>query len=403
VSGKTLDAEDFVALMSASLEGWLTAGHYHDDFQRSLSKYMGMRKGLMVNSGSSANLAAVSALTSKTLGKRALVPGDEVITAAAGFPTTINPIMQNGLVPVFVDIDLATLDVTIDRIKEAWSPKVKAIVLAHTLGNPFNAPEIASFCQEKGMWLIEDTCDALGSTIAGKMAGSFGDLATVSFYPAHHITTGEGGMIVGKSPRLMKAVESFRDWGRDCYCAPGVDDTCHKRFEWQLGQLPYGYDHKYTYSHIGYNLKATDLQAALGLSQLAKLDGFIESRRRNFDYLKNALQGIDDLVMPEATPGSNPSWFGFPMSIREDGTRIRDTLVKFLNSKRIGTRLVFGGNLLKQPAYQGISHRAVGDMSNTDKVMNDSFWIGLHPGLTNKHLDYSIENIAEFFSQRKFK
>lgn len=350
----------------------------------------------MVNSGSSANLAAISALTSPKLGSKRLKPGDEVITAAAGFPTTVNPIIQNGLVPVFVDLNVSSFDVTLERIAEAKSPKTRAVVLAHTLGNPFDVKRISDFCRENGMWLVEDTCDALGSEFDGKLVGSYGDLSTLSFYPAHHITTGEGGMVLGKSPILMKAVESFRDWGRDCYCAPGVDDTCQKRYEWQLGTLPKGYDHKYTYSHVGYNLKATDMQAALGMSQLRKLDKFISSRRANFDYLFNKLADSKGLIMPEWNPLAKPSWFGFPLTIRSNGTQLRNDLVRFLGERKIGTRLLFGGNLLRQPAYQAIDHRTVGTLENTDKIMNDSFWVGLYPGLSREQLDFTAESIFEF-------
>ncbi len=396
VSGKVLDADDYVALVESSLDGWLTAGRFHEEFERGLARYVGVRNALFVNSGSSANLVALSGLTSPKLGKRALKPGDEVITVAAGFPTTVNPIIQNGLIPVFVDVEIGTYDAIIDQIREAISPKTRAIMMAHTLGNPFDVAAIKAICKEHDLWLIEDSCDALGSTYDGKRTGSFGDTATVSFYPAHHITTGEGGAVFVNSPLVKKQVESFRDWGRDCYCATGHDNTCHKRFEWQLGDLPFGYDHKYIYSHIGYNLKATDMQAALGVSQLKKLDKFVAARKANFNYLKAALSDIQDFVMPEATPNSDPSWFGFPITIKPESGIDRTKLLRHLDEKKIGTRLLFAGNLLKQPAYRNIEHRVIGDLKNSDLVMTNTFWLGVYPGLTDEMLSYVSEVIHDF-------
>lgn len=398
VSGKVLDEADYVSLFSAAWDGWLTAGRFHEEFERSLARYVGVRNSLFVNSGSSANLVALSALTSPKLGKRALKPGDEVITVAAGFPTTVNPIIQNRLIPVFVDVELGTYDAVIEQVREAISPKTRAIMMAHTLGNPFDVDSIKQICKEHDLWLIEDSCDALGSTYSGKKTGSFGDTATVSFYPAHHITTGEGGAVFVNSPLIKKQVESFRDWGRDCYCATGHDNTCKKRFDWQLGDLPKGYDHKYIYSHIGYNLKATDIQAALGLSQLRKLDTFIQARRTNFHYLRENLASITDFIMPQATAKSEPSWFGFPITIHPQSSIDRTQLLRHLDARKIGTRLLFGGNLLRQPAYKGIEHRVIGNLGNTDLIMRNTFWLGVYPGLTKEMLNYVIEVIAEFTS-----
>lgn len=399
VSGKVLDANDFVSLVDSSLDGWLTAGRFTDDFQRELAKYVGARKSLFVNSGSSANLVALSALTSPKLGKRALKPGDEVLTVAMGFPTTVNPIIQNGLTPVVVDVELGTYDAMSHMLREAVSNKTRAIMMAHTLGNPFDLDVVQQLCKEHGLWLIEDSCDALGSTYRGQRTGSFGDTATVSFYPAHHITTGEGGAVFTKSPLVAKQVESFRDWGRDCYCETGHDNTCHKRFEWQLGDLPAGYDHKYIYSHIGYNLKATDMQAALGLTQLAKLDSFVDLRKKNFTHLKNALAEVEGLILPSATVNSDPSWFGFPITIEPGHHVNRESLLKFLETRKIGTRLMFAGNIMKQPAYRNVDFRVVGDLTNTDIVMNQSFWVGVYPGLTETMLDYIADSIKEFMSK----
>ena len=406
VSGKVLDAEDFAALVDASLDGWLTAGRFHPLFERALARYVGARGAVFVNSGSSANLCALSALTSpklgrskKRLGKRPLEAGDEVLTVASGFPTTINPIIQNRMRPVVVDIELGTYDAIPERLTEAVGPKTRAIMMAHTLGNPFDLETVQELCDKHGLWLVEDSCDALGSTYNGARTGSFGDTATVSFYPAHHITTGEGGAVFVKSALVRKQVESFRDWGRDCYCAPGNDNTCQKRFEWQLGDLPKGYDHKYIYSHIGYNLKATDMQAALGLSQLAKLDGFVEARKKNFDYLTSRLSGIEGLILPVATPKSEPSWFGFPITLDPEHPVDRTKFMQFLDERKIGFRQLFAGNLIKQPAYRGVDFRIVGDLANTDIVMNRTFWVGTYPGLTRPMLDFLADSVREYMAE----
>ncbi len=396
VSGKVLTSEDFTALVDSSLDGWLTAGRFTADFERQLAQFVGARSALFVNSGSSANLVALSGLTSKKLGDRALNPGDEVLTVAMGFPTTINPIIQNGLKPVVVDIDLDTLDANSQRLEEAISPKTKAIMMAHTLGNPFDLDTVQRLCKENNLWLIEDSCDALGSTYKGQRTGSFGDTATLSFYPAHHITTGEGGAVFIKSPLVKKQVESFRDWGRDCYCETGKDNTCAKRFGWKLGDLPEGYDHKYTYSHIGYNLKATDMQAALGLTQLAKVGLFIQKRKDNYEYLKKHLSNVEGLSIAQATPSSDPSWFGCPITLDPKHPVNREDLLRFLDSRKIGTRLLFAGNITKQPAYKDVEFRIVGDLTNTDVVMTRSFWVGVYPGLTTQMMDYVIDSITDF-------
>lgn len=400
VSGKVLDANDYVALVDSSLDGWLTAGRFTEKFERELAKFVGARSALFVNSGSSANLVALSGLTSPKLGERALRPGDEVLTVAMGFPTTVNPIIQNGLKPVVVDVDLGTYDAKPEMLAEAISPKTKAIMLAHTLGNPFELDAVQELCKENNLWLIEDSCDALGSTYRGQRTGSFGDTATVSFYPAHHITTGEGGAVFIKSPLVKKQVESFRDWGRDCYCETGKDNTCQKRFEWQLGDLPKGYDHKYTYSHIGYNLKATDMQAAIGLSQLGKLEEFISARKLNFAYIYDRLDGFEGLILPQATPNSDPAWFGFPITLDPAHRVNREELLRYLDEKKIGTRLMFAGNILKQPAYKDVDFRVVGDLTNTDIVMTRTFWVGVYPGLTNQMLDYVTDSIKDFISTK---
>lgn len=392
VSGRVFDARELQLLVQASLDCWLTTGPFAAQFELEFAKIFGLRHAALVNSGSSANLLAVSCLTSPTLGERRLRPGDEVITVAAGFPTTVNPLIQNQLVPVFVDVVVPTYDVDVSQLQRALSDKTRAIVLAHTLGNPFDLAGVTAFAREHNLWLIEDCCDAVGAGYDGRPVGTFGDLATVSFYPAHHITMGEGGCVLTNRPALHKLVESFRDWGRDCWCKPGDANTCGKRFDWKLGTLPCGYDHKYIYSHIGYNLKATDMQAAVGIAQLEKLPQFIRARRDNFFRLYAGLQDLDQYFMlPEATPNSSPSWFGFPLAVRPDAAFSRRDVVGHLETHRIGTRQLFGGNLTRQPAYRDVTWRAVGPLPNTDFVMNNVFWIGVYPGLTAEMIDYVID------------
>lgn len=397
VSGKVFDDQELVKLVDSSLDFWLTTGRYAAEFEAKFAEWMGVKHCLLVNSGSSANLVALSALTSPKLGEKRLKPGDEVITVAAGFPTTVNPIFQNQLVPVFLDVKLPSYDLNIDQLESALSDKTKAIMIAHTLGNPFNLEAVMAFAQKHDLWVIEDNCDAVGSTYNEQKTGTFGHLATVSFYPAHHMTMGEGGAVLMNDTRLKKLVESFRDWGRDCWCAPGVDNTCNKRFGWQLGTLPFGYDHKYTYSHVGYNLKMTDMQAAVGVAQLEKLPEFVQKRKDNFNFLYEQLQGVQDvLILPKAAANSDPSWFGFPIFVKEDAPFTRNELVQHLEANRIGTRLLFGGNLLRQPLYQGLNYRVVGDLSNADKIMNCVFWIGVFPGLTQEMLTYVADTIKTF-------
>jgi len=397
VAGKVFDEEELVNLVDASLDFWLTSGRYAKKFEQDFAGFFGMRHAILTNSGSSANLLALSTLTSPKIGDRRLKPGDEVITVAASFPTTVNPIIQNGLVPVFLDIHIPTYNIDITYLEEAVTEKTRAIILAHTLGNPFNIAEVKKIASKYNLWLIEDACDAAGAEYDGKFIGTFGDLSTFSFYPAHHITMGEGGAVLTNSITLKRIVESFRDWGRDCWCETGVDNTCRKRFQHKLGNLPYGYDHKYTYSHIGYNLKLTDMQAAVGVAQLKKLPSFIEKRRKNFQYLYNGLKILEKyLILPEPTPNSNPSWFGFPLTVRENAPFTRNSLVQYLESRRIATRLLFGGNLTNQLAYQETRYRIVGDISQSDQVMNDTFWLGLYPGLSQQHLDYMISVLCEF-------
>ena len=401
VTGKVFGHEEISNAVRASLEFWLTSGPYSLDFESRFAKVVGMRHAFMVNSGSSANLLALSALTSPRLGDRALRPGDEVITVAAGFPTTVTPILQNGLVPVYVDVDLSTYVANEAALEEAISPKTRAIMMAHTLGNPFNLDLVAKLAEKYNLWFIEDSCDGLGGTFRGQTLGSFGDLSTFSFYPAHHITTGEGGAVLTKKALMKPIVESFRDWGRDCWCAPGCDNTCLKRYEWTLGELPAGYDHKYTYSHLGYNLKSGDIQAAIGLAQLDRLPDFITARRKNWLYLLDGLRGLEEfLILPAPTENSDPSWFGFALTVRESSPITRNALVQELNEKKIGTRLLFGGNLLRQPAFMGTPRRVVGDLRNTDIVMNDTFWIGVWPGLTLPMLDFMIETMQEIFQKK---
>src|SRR5579859_7013881 len=402
VSGRVFDASDIQHLVDASLDFWLTTGRFAEQFEREFARFFGVRKAILVNSGSSANLVALSALTSPKLGARQLKPGDEVITVAAGFPTTVNPILQNRLVPVFVDVVLPTYEIDVTKLEEAKSEKTRAVMIAHTLGNVFNLDAVTAFCRKYNLWLVEDCCDALGSTYKGRKVGTFGDIATVSFYPAHHITMGEGGAVMTDKPILQVLIDSFRDWGRDCWCEPGMDNTCGKRFDWQLGTLPCDYDHKYTYSHIGYNLKATDMQAALGLTQIDKLPHFIERRKENFAYLKAALKPLEEfLILPEATEGSDPSWFGFPIGVKTDAPFTRDQLTKALETQKIGTRLLFAGNLLRQPAYEGWEYRVVGELTNTDFVMNQVFWIGVFPGLTNEMLNFIAKTASDFVATAK--
>ena len=395
-SGKLIDAEELVAMVDASLDGWLTAGRYNAEFERRLAKFIGVKHVLTVNSGSSANLVAFKCLTSPKLGDRAIKKGDEVISVAAGFPTTVNPILQFGAVPVFIDVSMPTYNIDAEKIESAITPKTKAIMLAHTLGNPFNLDIITGLCKKYGLWLVEDTCDALGSTYNGQKVGTFGDVGTLSFYPAHHITMGEGGAVFTNNDELKAIAESFRDWGRDCYCLPGKDNTCNKRFDWQLGDLPHGYDHKYTYSHIGYNLKISDMQAACGLAQLKKAESFIEARKSNFAFLKGELAGLEDRIMlPEATPNSDPSWFGFPITITRKSPISRFELIQKLDEVRIGTRLLFAGNLVRQPSMADQTYRVAAGLDVTDQVMYDTFWVGIHPALSEEMLSYVASVIRQ--------
>lgn len=396
VSGKVFGEAELTAAVQASLDFWLTSGPYTEKFESRLAKVVGMRDSFMVNSGSSANLLALSTLTSAKLGDRALKRGDEVLTVGAGFPTTVTPILQNGLIPVYVDVDLGTYVANDQALEDAIGPKTKAIMMAHTLGNPFNLDLVEKLAKKHNLWLVEDSCDALGGTYRGKNLGSFGDLSTFSFYPAHHITTGEGGAVLIKKVVHKRIVESFRDWGRDCWCAPGCENTCLKRYEWKLGELPEGYDHKYIYSHLGYNLKSGDIQAAIGLAQLDRLESFVQLRRRNWNYLKQGLADLSEyLLLPEATEHSDPSWFGFAITVRESSPKTRNELVQALDARKIGTRLLFGGNLLRQPAFIGTPRRVHGELTNTDAVMNGTFWIGVWPGLSLAMLDYMIDSIHQ--------
>lgn len=397
-SGKVFGTSEIKSLVKASLDFWLTAGPNAELFEGKLSRFLGLRFASLCNSGSSANLLAISALTSEKLGKRRLLPGDEVITTATAFPTTLNPIIQNGLTPVFVDVDLKTYDANADQLIAAVGPRTRAIFMAHTLGNPFNLNVVENLAKKHDLWIVEDSCDALGGTYEEKMVGTFGDLATFSFYPAHQMTMGEGGAVVGKSPALRKIVESFRDWGRDCWCLPGNDNTCLKRFQHSLGDLPEGYDHKYIYSHIGYNLKATDLQAAIGLEQIERLPHFVESRRKNWEALRRGLEGTPGLILPEATENSSPSWFGFAITL-EEGMPQRVKVTQALESLGIGTRLLFGGNALRQPAYRNISHRVVGSLENSDIVTERTFWVGVYPGITPPMIQYMVDSIKLVVAQ----
>jgi CDP-6-deoxy-D-xylo-4-hexulose-3-dehydrase len=401
VSGKVFDAEELLNLVDASLDFWLTTGRYARRFEIELAKKLGVRHAMICNSGSSANLLALSALTSPKLGDRRLRPGDEVITVAAGFPTTVNPIVMNRLVPVFVDVELGTYNLVPAEVEAAIGPRTRAIMAAHTLGNPFPVEDVREIADRHGLWFVEDNCDALGSTYRGKLTGTTGDLGTLSFYPAHHITMGEGGAVLANRPQLKLLVESFRDWGRDCWCEPGEDNTCGTRFDWQLGTLPRGYDHKYIFSHIGYNLKVTDMQAAIGLAQLAKLDAFTEARRRNWQLLRDGLAPFeDDLLLPVPTPESEPSWFGFVVTVRPEAPFTRDELIRYLEEHKVATRLLFGGNLTRQPAFEEVEYRVVGDLASSDVVMNQSLWIGCYPGLSEPMIAYIVEKFGSFLAAR---
>ena len=397
-SGKLMGEEELQNMVAASLDGWLTTGRFNTLFEKGLAEFLGVKYCLSVNSGSSANLVAFSTLTSHKLGNRAIKKGDEVIGVAAGFPTTVNPIIQFGAIPVFVDVDIQTHNINVDLIEAAITPKTKAIMLAHALGNPFNVGRVKEICDKHNLWLIEDTCDALGAEFNGQKCGTFGDIGTLSFYPAHHMTMGEGGAVFMNNPELKAIAESFRDWGRDCYCPPGCDNTCGCRFEQKHGDLPYGYDHKYVYSHSGYNLKITDMQAACGLAQLGKLEYFIEKRRSNYKYLRSKLESLTDFIhLPIPTPNSNPSWFGFPITLKDDCGVSRVDVTKFLDSHKIGSRLLFAGNLLKQPYFKDVEYRVVGDLTHTEKTMNDTFWIGVQPALDEVHFDFVAEKMEELF------
>jgi CDP-6-deoxy-D-xylo-4-hexulose-3-dehydrase len=396
-SGKLIGSQELKNMVEASLDGWLTTGRFNDQFEVALAKFLGVKHLITVNSGSSANLVAFNTLTSPKLGNKAIKPGDEVIGVAAGFPTTVNPILQFGAVPVFVDVELGTYNIDASKIEAAITPKTKAVMLAHTLGNPFNLDMVTSICKKHNLWLIEDCCDALGSTYNGQLVGSFGDIGTLSFYPAHHITMGEGGAVFTNNAELKLIAESFRDWGRDCYCPPGKDNTCNKRFCWKLGSLPEGYDHKYTYSHLGYNLKITDMQAACGVAQLERVNEFIQMRKDNFAFLKEKLQSCEEfLLLPKETSNSDPSWFGFPITLKANSPVSRLDLITYLDQNKVGTRLLFAGNLTRQPYMLGRNFRVVGDLTNTDLIMNNTFWIGIHPALTKEMLQFSVSKIEAY-------
>ena len=396
-SGKVLDASELKNMVEASLDGWLTTGRFNTEFEKKLAAFIGIKHLITVNSGSSANLVAFSTLTSPKLGGRAIQPGDEVIGVAAGFPTTVNPILQFGAVPVFVDVDRLTHNIDASKMEAAITPKTKAVMLAHSLGNPFNLDMVTALCKKHGLWLVEDCCDALGTTYRGQMVGTFGDIGTLSFYPAHHITMGEGGAVFTNNDELKTIAESFRDWGRDCYCPPGKDNTCGKRFCWKLGDLPEGYDHKYTYSHLGYNLKITDMQAACGLAQLEKAPTFIQARKDNFAFLKKRLKACEEFVhLPQPTEHSDPSWFGFPITLKENCPVTRLDLLTYLDQNKVGTRLLFAGNLTRQPYMANAKYRVSGDLTNTDNVMNNTFWIGVQPALTQRMMEYSCSKIESY-------
>ena len=398
VSGKVIGASELKNMVEASLDGWLTTGRFNEQFEKKLANFLGVKCLLTVNSGSSANLIAFSTLTSPKLKERAIQKGDEVISVAAGFPTTVNPIIQFGAVPVFIDVKIPTYNIDENLVESAVTNKTKAIMLAHTLGNPFNVKKIKEICDKYNLWLVEDSCDALGSKFNNQNVGTFGDLATLSFYPAHHITMGEGGAVFTNNKKLERIAESFRDWGRDCYCEPGKDNTCNKRFGWKLGDLPFGYDHKYTYSHLGYNMKITDMQAACGLAQLDRLEGFIKKRKENFNYLYKNLKELEEfLILPEPEKNSEPSWFGFPLTLRQNKSFNRVDLISYLNANKIGTRLLFSGNLIKQPYMQNTNFRVHGELKNTNLVMDNTFWLGLYPGLIIKHLEFTINILKNFF------
>ena len=398
-TGKLIGPEEIQFMVDAALDGWLTTGRFNDAFEKELAAFLGVRHVMTVNSGSSANLLAFMALTSPRLGERAILPGDEVIGVAAAFPTTVNPLLQYGAVPVFVDVLPDTYNIDAQQIEAAITPKTKAIMIAHTLGNPFDLASVSQLCKKHGLWLIEDCCDALGSTYAGQPVGTFGDIATISFYPAHHITMGEGGAVFTNNPELKLIAESFRDWGRDCYCAPGRDNTCGKRFCQQHGELPFGYDHKYVYSHLGYNLKITDMQAACGLAQLAKLPDFIQRRKANFAYLKERLAAVEDyLLLPQATPDSDPAWFGFPLTLKDAANVNRVDLLRYLDQYKIGTRLLFAGNITRQPYMRGRNYRIHGQLTHTDKILHDTFCIGVQPALSEEALSFVVEKLETFFN-----
>ncbi len=397
-SGKVIGGNELKMMTDAVLDGWFTTGRFNEQFEKNLAGYLGVKHVLTTNSGSSANLLAFTALTSHKLGERRVQPGDEVITVAAGFPTTVNPILQNNCVPVFVDVDIPTYNINTELLEEAYSQKTKAVMIAHTLGNPYNLQAVKAFTEKHNLWLIEDCCDALGSEYSGKKVGTFGDIGTLSFYPAHHITMGEGGAVFTSNHQLKKLMESFRDWGRDCYCQPGCDNTCKRRFSWQLGDLPKGYDHKYTYSHLGYNLKITDMQAACGLAQLERIDDFVQARKDNFNYLTKKLQSLTDyLILPQSTENSTPSWFGYPITIKKKAVTDRVILLKYLDQYNVGTRLLFAGNLTRQPYFEGREYKTIGALENTDTIMNMTFWIGTYPGLDNDQLDYIVNRLETYF------
>ena len=399
-AGRVYDEKEIISLVDSALDFWLTTGRFSKQFEKNLAEFLGVKHCLLTNSGSSANLLAVSALTSPKLGEKRLIPGDEVITTACGFPTTLNPILQNNLVPVFVDIELGTYNIQVEQIENAISEKTKAIIIPHTLGNPADLGSISKLVKKNNLWFIEDNCDALGSRYRGKYTGSFGDISTCSFYPAHHITMGEGGAVLTSDPLLKKIIMSFRDWGRDCWCEPGCDNSCGKRFDWQLGDLPKGYDHKYIYSHIGYNLKVTDMQAAVGVEQLKKLPGFIEQRKQNFNVFYQGLKKYDIyFILPEPSPGAEPSWFGFPIFVKGDAPFSRDDIVHYLEANKIATRMLFGGNLIQQPAYSEMKYRNVGSLVNTELVMNNLFWIGVYPGIGENQIKYILNVFKNFFKQ----